>query len=60
HPASLPDLNPIEPVWLDLKNILRHLRHPPNTADQLKVAIMTAWDEIPMERIDKHIGKIGE
>ena len=28
HPASSPDLNPIEPVWLDLKNILSSHTHP--------------------------------
>jgi transposase len=60
HPASSPDLNPIEPVWLDLKNILRHLTHPPNTVDQLRTAVLDAWEQLPMERIDGHIRRMGD
>ena len=60
HPASSPDLNPIEPVWLDLKNILRHLVHPPNTVKQLRAAILDAWEQLPMEQIDGHIRKMGD
>ena len=29
HPASSPDLNPIEPVWHELKKAMRALPHPP-------------------------------
>jgi hypothetical protein len=49
YPASSPDLNPIEPVWLDLKNILHHLTHPPNTVKQLRAAVLNAWEQLPME-----------
>jgi hypothetical protein len=51
HPASSPDLNPIEPVWLNLKNILRHLTHPPNTVEQLRAVVLDAWEQLPMEQI---------
>jgi transposase len=60
HPASSPDLNPIEPVWLNLKNILHHLVHPPNTVEQLRAAVLDAWEQLPMEHIDNHIQKMGD
>jgi transposase len=60
HPASSPDLNPIEPVWLDLKNILRHLTHPPSTVEQLRAVVLDAWEHLPMEKIDGHIQKMGD
>jgi len=60
HPASSPDLNPIEPVWLDLKNILRHLTHPPSTVMELKAAVLDAWEQLPLEHIDGHIRKMGD
>lgn len=58
HPPSLPDLNPIEPVWHELKTILRSLTHPPTTLEGLKSAIQTAWDEMPIEDINKHIRRM--
>ena len=60
HPPSSPDLNPIEPVWHELKTRLRALPHPPNTVNQLKDVIRTVWDEIPIEDINKHIRKMPE
>ena len=60
HPASSPDLNPIEPVWLDLKNILRHLTHTPSTVEQLRAAVLDAWEQLPTEDIDGHIWKMGD
>ena len=61
HPASSPDLNPIEPVWLDLKNILRCLKDPraPSTVEKLKSAVLTAWDQLSNDSIDSHILKMG-
>jgi transposase len=60
HPPSSPDLNPIEPVWHELKTMLRALPHPPNTVNELRDAIRTAWDEMPIEDINKHIKKMPE
>ena len=55
HPPSSPDLNPIEPVWLDLKNIFRHLTHPPSTITELKTVVLDAWEQLSLEQIDGHI-----
>jgi transposase len=60
HPASSPDLNPIEPAWLDLKNILRHLTHPPNTVEQLQAAVLAAWEQLPIDSVNRHIEKMGD
>lgn len=55
HPPSLPDLNPIEPVWHELKTCLRALPHPPSTVDTLRHAVHTTWEELPIEDVDKHV-----
>lgn len=55
HPPSSPDLNPIEPVWHELKRIIRHLPHPPSTVEQLKAAVHAAWDALSVEDIDKYV-----
>ena len=58
HPPSLPDLNPIEPIWHELKTIIHCLPHPPTTFDTLKSAVLAAWEEIPIEKINHQIGKM--
>ena len=55
HPASSPDFNPIEPVWHELKKCLHALPHLPNTVQQLRAAVLAAWDSLPIEDVDKHI-----
>jgi transposase len=60
HPPSSPDLNPIEPIWHKLKTIIHRLSHPPTTVDMLRSAILIAWEEIPIETINHHIGKMEE
>lgn len=55
HPSSSPDLNPIEPVWHELKSLLRALPHPPSTVEALKEAVLHAWDELSVAHVDKHI-----
>lgn len=52
HPASSPDLNPIENIWSILKSIIR--RHPrqPTSIQELKNVIFEAWDEISVEDIN--------
>jgi transposase len=55
HPASSPDLNPIERIWYELKKTLRHRTHPPTSLHELKAAIHEAWAQIPQATIDKHI-----
>jgi hypothetical protein len=35
HPPNSPDISPIEPVWHELKKLIRALPSPPNTVEQL-------------------------
>ena len=58
HPPNSPDLSPIEPVWLELKNILRSYRHVPSNVDKLKAAVLKAWDEISLDTINTHISSM--
>jgi transposase len=58
HPPNSPNLNPIEPVWLELKCILHGQWHTSTTIEQLKTAVLTAWEEISVETINKHISKM--
>ena len=50
----------IEPVWLDLKNILCHLTHPPSTITKLKAVVLDAWEQLSLEQIDGHIQRMGD
>jgi hypothetical protein len=59
-PASSPDLNSIEPVWLNLKNSLHHLTHCLSTVEQLRAVVINAWEQLPMEQIDGHTWKMGD
>lgn len=56
HPPSSPDLNPIEPVWHELKAILRALPHTPTSVAELCAAVHAAWDSLSLEVINKHVG----
>ncbi|KAF9498759.1 hypothetical protein BDN71DRAFT_1350059, partial [Pleurotus eryngii] len=55
HPPILPDMNPIEAIWHELKACLRALPHLPTTTEQLKEAVLHIWEELPMELINKYI-----
>jgi transposase len=55
HPPNSPDLNPIEPLWLELKCILQRHSHSPTTIDELKEFVCAAWDEISVASINRHI-----
>ncbi|PPQ98176.1 hypothetical protein CVT26_003220 [Gymnopilus dilepis] len=58
HPPNSPDLTPIEPVWLELKRILRSRGRTPTTIEELKTAVREAWDQIPVEFTNKHIKRM--
>ncbi|GLB37419.1 putative DDE superfamily endonuclease [Lyophyllum shimeji] len=58
HPSGSPDLNPIEPVWHELKTRLRALAHRPTSVESLKQAVRQVWEDIPIEDIDKHIRRM--
>lgn len=57
HPAQSPDLNPIEPVWHDMKAIICSIPSI-NTVEQLKDAARAAWDQILIEKINGHISQM--
>lgn len=52
-PGYAPDLSPIETVWNELKQ--RVGERCPMTFEELKVAAVQAWDDIPQETIDRHV-----
>ncbi|MBW0573529.1 hypothetical protein O181_113244 [Austropuccinia psidii MF-1] len=49
--AHSPDLNPIENVWKIMKSAIRKL-YQPQTIDELRVAIQSAWDDVPCDTLD--------
>ena len=42
HPPGSPDLNPIEPLWHTLKDLIHNWPHIPTTLDELKIAVNEA------------------
>jgi transposase len=58
HPPGSPDLNPIEPLWHTLKDLIRNWMHIPTTLDELKIATNEAWDQITEADIDKHVNSM--
>jgi len=55
HPPNSPDRSPIEPVWHELKKIIRACPHPPTSIDELKAVVYAAWEQLDVADIDKHI-----
>lgn len=55
HPPNSPDLNPIEPLWHDLKTLIRASPHLPTTVPKLIQAVQDAWEKLPISDFDKHI-----
>ena len=60
HPPSSPNLNPIEPVWHELKKIIRALPHPPMTVPKLIKAVHDAWDALEIPDIDKYVDTMSD
>lgn len=50
-PSMSPDLNPIENLWSLLSTRLYGREHPPQTQQQLRVALREEWAAIPQEQI---------
>ena len=46
HPSFLPDLNPIEPLWLLLKNCVANTPGASNFLENLWLAAQHIWEEI--------------
>ena len=60
HPLSSPDLNPIKPLWLLLKN---HVADTPGASNSLKnlwLVAQHAWEEIIEKEIQRHTRKMPE
>jgi hypothetical protein len=55
HPSSSPNLSPIEPLWHQLKTLIRQQPHPPTSLDELKEAVPEGWNQIVPEDIDAHV-----
>jgi hypothetical protein len=60
HPASSPDLSPIEPVWKELKKCVRTHQPHPTTTQSLKTVIQEEWERMLLEDITRHTGKMRE
>jgi hypothetical protein len=60
HPASSPDLSPIEPVWHELKKRIRKHRPVPTTFESLKKVVMEEWEKLDIADINKHTSKMVE
>jgi transposase len=58
HPAQSPDLNPLEPVWFLFKVRVARIVGRNRTLDNLRRACLQVWDEITLEEIQKHTGKM--
>lgn len=56
HPASSPDLNPIEPLWRVLKDRIWDVPGAHNSLPRLIQAAHQVWDAITLEDIRKHTG----
>ena len=55
HPASSPDLSPIEPLWHRLKTLIRERPHIPSSLEELKTAVRECWEMITAKDIDQHV-----
>lgn len=55
HPASSPDLSPIETLWQCLKTLIRERPHIPSSLEELKTAVRECWEMITAEDINQHV-----
>ncbi|RPA88720.1 hypothetical protein L873DRAFT_870818 [Choiromyces venosus 120613-1] len=54
-PANLPDLNPIESIWCEMKDRLRERLGIRMTATAICQVVLEEWINYPAERINKYI-----
>lgn len=54
-PAQSPDMNPIEHMWDMLSEAILRRPNPPITLQELIVAVLEEWNNIPQEQIDNLI-----
>jgi hypothetical protein len=55
HPPKSPNLIPIELVWHLLKHNLQNCEQQPTNEQELKQAVLEAWDAITAEEIDRQM-----
>jgi transposase len=60
HSPNSPDLNPIKPVWHELKKLLCALPSPPSTIEQLRAAILEAWNALRVKDINKYVKSMSD
>lgn len=58
HPPSSPDLSPIENLWAIVRNSVAR-RFPQNT-ELLFKHVQQAWEEIPMETVNRVIRQMDQ
>ncbi|KAL5632503.1 hypothetical protein ACGC1H_005451 [Rhizoctonia solani] len=58
HPSSSPDLNAIEPIWRLLKSRVFKIPGSRRNLNNLWKAAQKVWDEMTVEEINKHTGKM--
>ena len=51
-PPYSPDLSPIEHLWDELDRRVRRRQNIPVTLDQLRIALLEEWNNVPMRRIN--------
>ena len=56
-PPESPDANPIENLWHELKEFVRH-EVKPKTKDELIQGIIRFWDTVDIEKCRKYIGHL--
>ena len=54
-PAQSPDLNPIENVWMVMKDRLQKNNPPISSIDDMKTALQLCWDSLDVISINKYI-----
>ena len=60
HPSKSPDLSPVEPVWHDLKEVvrLRHENQHISTSEELKEVVIDAWNSLSITKINSYVGRM--
>ena len=48
-PAQSPDLNPIEHLWREVKNMVRKAKDKPRNLVELDNLVLQAWRDVPPE-----------
>ncbi len=57
-PPTSPDMNPIEHAWDQLKRAVWRRPHPPTTLDELRIAAVQEWDNLPQPDLDNLINSM--